>query len=235
MTKGLVIVFGDSTAAKKEDSVRPETGWAECFEKYLAPGWKLLNYAENGMSSRSFVKSGKVEEALFRAEYELRKAEEDEECDTFCAYFIIQFGHNETKTSEDRFSLAEDFRANIASKMIYPIMKAGWQSVLLTPIPRFIFTKEGKVVNSFGEYLYTIHDFASDADYFIDIHSLLSDLFEKAGKSKARKCYMNLEKGQYENYMNGRIDNTHLTEDGAEFVAYAIAKTMKEEGLDCIR
>ena len=31
-----LFIFGDSTAAAKEDKARPETGWGECFSRYLS-------------------------------------------------------------------------------------------------------------------------------------------------------------------------------------------------------
>ena len=39
-----IFIAGDSTAAKKEADKRPEAGWGEYLEAYLAPGYHAVSY-----------------------------------------------------------------------------------------------------------------------------------------------------------------------------------------------
>ena len=78
-----LFLLGDSTCAIKEECARPETGWGECFSKYLNPSFELCNMAKNGRSTEMIIHEG-----IFF------------DCFEACSsgdYVIIQFGHNETK------------------------------------------------------------------------------------------------------------------------------------------
>ena len=80
-------LMGDSTMADKDLSKgNPERGWGQRLPSHLDSCVQVVNYAQNGRSTRSFITTGlwdKVKGDL-------------EEGD----YLFIQFGHNDSKESD---------------------------------------------------------------------------------------------------------------------------------------
>ncbi|MDO9628774.1 MAG: hypothetical protein Q7I99_02635 [Acholeplasmataceae bacterium] len=79
-------IAGDSTASIKQDDKRPETGWGECLHEFVTPNIEIVNYAQNGKSTKSFIEEGLLDQID-------KEIKEDD-------YLLIQFGHNDQKIED---------------------------------------------------------------------------------------------------------------------------------------
>jgi lysophospholipase L1-like esterase len=76
-------MIGDSTMADKKPSTEPERGWGQMLQSFFKDSVKIVNYAQNGRSSKSFI-----DEGLWQAVLDGLQPGD---------YVIIQFGHNDNK------------------------------------------------------------------------------------------------------------------------------------------
>lgn len=83
--KTRIFVVGDSTASNYTREVAPRMGWGQVFERMLKAGVdaKVVNIAQSGRSSRSFITEG-----WFKLMTDNLKAGD---------YVLIQWGHNDEK------------------------------------------------------------------------------------------------------------------------------------------
>lgn len=82
-----LFVVGDSTASSYGLDVAPRMGWGQVFDRQLQAGTKVVNLAQSGRSSRSFITEG-----WFRIlEEELKPGD----------HVLVQFGHNDEKCDPD--------------------------------------------------------------------------------------------------------------------------------------
>src|SRR5690606_23904007 len=83
-------MIGDSTMADKPGEVteNPERGWGQKMHLFFKPEFKVVNYAKNGRSSKSFISEGLWDEAVSQ----FKKGD----------FLIIQFGHNDQKVNDPR-------------------------------------------------------------------------------------------------------------------------------------
>ncbi len=200
-----LIFFGDSTAAKKDVCARPETGWAECLEKYLSPNYSLINLAVNGMSSKKCIDTGLFEKGLKMVDP-----------GSWC---MIEFGHNEYKADEQRYSSLDGFYSNLVN-MACALKEKGCSVLLMTPIVRRKFSSDGKIINTHGEYPDVIRRVASGFSlFFVDMEKITESFFSRLGEERSKACFMHLNPGESHNYPQGIEDDTHLSLNGAEAVA----------------
>ena len=86
-----------------------------------------------------------------------------------------------------------------------------------------------KPVNSHGEYPKAIIETAAQENVpCIDMTSLTMNLLEKEGFAASRRFYMNFDPGLYENFPEGRNDNSHLRPDGAYAYSLLAAAEIKK-------
>ena len=201
-----VFISGDSTAAAKEESARPETGWGEAFGKYLRPGWVLDNRAINGRSTKDAISSGGFRALLSDA------AQGD--------LVLIQYGHNDEKLCDKARGTSpwHEFITNLVY-MAEKLRAKGVSVIFLTPIARRRFVS-GKAVDTHGDWPAAMKAAADRAGVpCIDLTiPTMVDLMA-AGEEGSRKYYMNFDGGVYPCYPEGCIDDTHLRPEGAEWIA----------------
>lgn len=215
-----LILLGDSTCAIKDRVARPETGWGEKFYPYLDGEWTLLNYAKNGRSTLSCLKEGIFSNALIEAE------EGD--------WVIIQFGHNDQKKDERGTDPFTDYIANL-KYMASAFMQKGVHVYFITSVPRHKF-EDGRPVDTHKDYIAGMKTAGHQLSVpVLDITLPLMMDLAMLGEEKSRKYYMHFPAGVYENFPDGKEDDTHLRPDGAEWVAREIARLLKKEGAEFLR
>ena len=134
-----IFIAGDSTAAEKLPEKRPETGWGEKFGQFFKDGKvKIENRAMNGRSTKTFISENRWQAIVD----DLKKGD----------YVFIQFGHNDrSKEKGERYTPPEDYRKNLI-KFIGEVRAKKANPVLLTPVMRRRFDKDGKFYDTHGEY-----------------------------------------------------------------------------------
>lgn len=218
--KPLIVVYlaGDSTMAEKKAEKRPETGWGERLQQYFdAEKVVIENHAQNGRSTRTFISENRWQAIV-------DKLKKDD-------YVFIQFGHNDSsKEKVDRYTPPADYRANLI-RFINDVRAKKANPVLLTPVMRRRFDKDGKFYDTHGEYPDIVRSVAKEYKVsLIDMHRSSETVIVKYGAEDSRKLFLQLKAGENPNYPNGIEDNTHFSPLGAEEMArLAVAGIRKEK------
>jgi len=260
--KGVTRVFvaGDSTASNYDVDVTPRTGWGQVFERQFKAGKKIkvINVAQSGRSSRSFINEGWFD--MIAAD--IRKGD----------YLLVQFGHNDEKCGEEpaRPAPARDvidianlctypgndaaipaemsFRKNL-EKYLALAKKVGATPVLLTPQTRRSF-KNGTIAATThtwgkgkfpGDYSQSIRDTAkANKVALVDVDAKSMAFFNKIGEEGSLDYYLAVDPAKYPFYKTetgrrDKPDNTHMQEKGAEAMGHLIAQGLKEDKLPLAR
>lgn len=214
-----VFLAGDSTMAPKQENKRPETGWGEHLQKHFdEKRVRIDNHAANGRSTRTFISEGRWQALLDKV-----KAGD---------YVLVQFGHNDqSKEKVDRYTPPDDFRANLA-RFVAEVRAKRATPVLLTPVMRRRFDKEGKFYDVHGEYPDLTRRVAGEQKVaLIDMHRLSEKVLVKYGPEESRKLFLQLKAGESPNYPSGVDDNTHFSPLGADIMAGLAADAFREQKL----
>ena len=202
-----IFLAGDSTCAPKQPDKRPETGWGEMLGGHFKDGKvRIENRAMNGRSTKSFIGEGRWQAIVD----EMKKGD----------YVFVQFGHNdESKDKGDRYTPPEDYRRNLI-RFISDVRAKGGFPVLLTPVMRRRFDKDGKFYDTHGEYPDIVRSVAKDQDApLIDMHRMSEAVIVRYGVEDSKKLFLQLKPGENPNYPKGVEDNTHFSPLGAEEMA----------------
>lgn len=201
-------VIGDSTAAEYGPDRFPLTGWAQVLQKYFDPNQlQVVDKAVSGRSSKSYWEEGRWDEVKGT----LKKGD----------YVVVQFGHNDSKQQDPkRFTDPETTYKQYLNRYVDAIQAAGAIPILATSINRNVWKENRTLEHTLADYPAAMRALAGERSVLlVDMTQLTRALFEKLGPEKTTKLFMNLEPGQYENYPEGRSDNTHLTMQGAESIS----------------
>lgn len=214
-----IFLAGDSTMAQKLPEKRPETGWGEALQKFFNEDKvRVENHAQNGRSTRTFITENRWQAIIDR----LKKGD----------YVFIQFGHNdESKEKVDRYTPPEDYRRNLI-KFISEVRKKRATPVLLTPVMRRRFDKEGAFFDTHGEYPDIVRAVAAENKVaLIDMHRQSETVIKRYGAEASKKMFLQLAPGENSNYPQGIEDNTHFSPLGAGIIASLVVDA-KKLGLD---
>lgn len=201
-------IIGDSTAAAYGPDRYPLTGWAQVLQRYFDPNHlQVVDKAVSGRSSKSYWEEGRWSEVKGA----LKKGD----------YVVVQFGHNDSKQEDPkRFTDPETTYKQYLNRYVDDIQAAGAIPIFATSINRNVWKEDGTLEYTLGEYPVVVRALAKERSVLlVDMTQLTHALFEKLGQEKSTLLFMNLEPGQYENYPEGRSDNTHLTLQGAERIS----------------
>jgi len=212
-----IFLAGDSTMAQKVPEKRPETGWGEMLGQHLKSGKvRIENRAMNGRSTKSFIGEGRWQAIID----EMKKGD----------YVFVQFGHNdESKDKGDRYTPPEDYRKNLV-RFISDVRAKGGFPVLLTPVMRRRFDKDGKFYDTHGEYPDIVRAVAKEQNApLIDMHRMSETVIVKYGVDDSRKLFLQLKAGENPNYPKGVDDNTHFSPLGAEEMARLVVTGIRDE------
>jgi len=203
----------DSTVQNNNVLTYPQTGIGQVFPMYVKEGVFVLNYAKNGRSTKSFIDEGRLD----AIDKEIREGD----------FLFIQFGHNDEK-QEDPTRYTEPFSTYIDNLEAYigVARRHGAYPVFITPIERRLFDENKKLMESMHtDYVAGMKQAAQTNDVpLVDLFTMSRAALEKAGEEESRKWHMIFDAGIYENYPDGKQDNTHLRYDGALMYAGLIAK-----------
>ncbi len=232
-------VVGDSTGCHYENTDKTyyykRVGFGDKIKNYIYAD--VNNLALSGRSSSSFI--------------------EDPEYKTLTSqwaagdYIIIAFGHNDEKKGDVRYTApggtkddAGTFKNSLYVNYIKPALDNGVTPILCTPIVRRK-TGDNWSDNNLhkangGDYAQDIRDLAAELGLFcIDNTQMTKDLYDKLGVGT--EAQLNKEAGVMSAEATGSAalhaanqlgvaDNTHINNYGAKWVAYMMAKALKDAG-----
>ncbi|HEV2861288.1 MAG TPA: rhamnogalacturonan acetylesterase [Pyrinomonadaceae bacterium] len=214
-----VFIAGDSTAAPKLETKRPETGWGEQLQKHFdETKVRVDNLAMNGRSTRTFISENRWQALLDK----VKPGD----------YVLIQFGHNDqSKEKVDRYTPPADFHANLV-RFVREVRAKKATPVLLTPVMRRRFDKEGKFYDVHGEYPDITRRVAAEQKVaLIDMHRASEKVLVKYGPEESKKLFLQLKAGENPNYPQGVDDNTHFSPAGADIMASLAVEGIREQKL----
>lgn len=205
-------LIGDSTMADKPVEETAERGWGQLLPDFFVPEIRVVNYAKNGRSTKSFIQQGLWSNVLT----DLKKGD----------YVFIQFGHNDAKISDTtRYAEAHTaYRANLIRYITETRAKKA-NPILLTPVMRRNFTAEGALRDTHGDYPGVVKEVAALYKVpLIDHHARSLKLLTELGPARSERLFMRVPPGVYKELPQGKSDNTHFMEEGAvEMVKLVIA------------
>lgn len=221
MGESKICIFwaADSTVQTNKITTYPQTGIGQVFSLYTREGVCIRNHAKNGRSTKSFMDEGR----LAAIDREIAKGD----------FLFIQFGHNDEK-SEDPTRYTEPFSTFMENLETYinVARKHGANPVLITPLERRCFVDEKHLgMGAHSDYVAAMKQTAQKCGVpLVDLYSMSRCELKKAGELGSRKWYMYFDKNIYQNYPEGKEDNTHLRYEGAVLYAGLIAKGLYELG-----
>ena len=195
---------GDSTMAEKDlTDGKPERGWGMIFQNFLDSGATVINYAQNGRSTKSFIDKG-LWDKVYNA---VRPGD----------YVFIEFGHNDAKEDDpERYAAPWGAYQDNLRRFIDETRQKGGTPVLLTPVARRWF-KNGKL----------------DRECHGDYPAAMKAVAEEKGVTlldiTTPPYFMHLAPGQYACAPQGKTDNTHTVAAGARKVAEIVCGKVREQ------
>ena len=216
-----VWMIGDSTMCYYGPERAPLTGWGMPFAVFFDSTVQINNRARGGRSTRTFISENRwqpISDSLQEGDY-----------------VLIQFGHNDEAKEEkykDRYTTPEDFRKNLIifinetkSRRAFP--------VLITPVSRMRFDKEGKALETHTEYTAIVLEVAKEQTVpLIDLDKQSRELYQKLGQEATKLLFMQLEPGEHPFYPEGLKDNTHFNELGARKMAQIVLVNIRSLKLE---
>lgn len=215
-----IFMAGDSTMQQNDWRTYPQIGWGQAFASCVDPlQHTVRNYARNGRSTKSFIADGRLD----WIEKEIQAGD----------FLLLQFGHNDQK-EEDASRFTEPFgeyQENLR-KMSELALKAKAYPVILTSVSRRLFGENGKIQpDIMGDYPEAARQLAEQMNIpLIDVCTFSVKKMEQLGERESLSLVMNFPENQYENYPEGKEDNTHLRMDGAMLIASFVAKELEKLG-----
>ena len=198
--------IGDSTVARNNIHSYPQTGMSQGLPLYLKESVRVVSYAKNGRSTKSFLDEGRfapVEAAMQPGDF-----------------LFIQFGHNDEKPDEARHTDPDTtFQENL-HLFIRAARQTGAYPVLLTPIARRLFDEKGNFLpGSHGAYPAAMKQAAADAGVpVIDLTAVTEEFLAALGDEASKPLFV------------WPVDNTHLKYEGAVKMAGFVAEGLRALG-----
>ena len=135
----------------------------------------------------------------------------------------------------DRYTPPADYRNNLI-KFVSEVRAKKASPVLLTPVRRRRFDRDGRLQDTHGEYPDIVRSVAAEYRVaLIDMHRSSAAVLAKYGAEDSRKLFLQLKANQNSNYPNGIEDNTHFSPMGAKVMARLAAEGIREQRLKLAR
>src|SRR4051812_25347761 len=172
--KTKIYLIGDSTVCEYEPDRAPLTGWGMPFAHFFDSTVTVVNRAKGGRSTRTFLSENRWQPI----------ADSLQEGD----YVFIQFGHNDEAKEEkykDRYTPVPDYKVNLV-KFITETKAKNAFPVLVTPVTRMRFDKEGRVEETHKEYSAAVIEVGNQYHVpVIDLDKMSRELLQQFGPQNA--------------------------------------------------
>ncbi|MBC7721623.1 MAG: rhamnogalacturonan acetylesterase [Pedobacter sp.] len=216
-----VWMIGDSTMCTYEPSRAPLTGWGMPFAIFFDSSVTIDNRARGGRSTRTFISENRwqpVSDSMQQGDY-----------------VLIQFGHNDEAKEEkykDRYTSPEDYRKNLIRFITEAKVKQA-NPVLITPVSRRYFDKDGNIKETHKDYSPIVREVAKEQQVpMIDLDEMSRKLLEQLGAENSKLLFNYSLPGEHPNYPGGIKDDTHFNEFGARRMAQLVLAEMKAQHLE---
>lgn len=212
-----IYLIGDSTVCNYTAARYPLTGWGQVINNSFKTSITISNKALGGRSSMSFYVQGywtPIKTALKAGDY-----------------VFIQFGHNDEAVDDPtRYTDPYTTYQQYLTIYINDARAKGAIPILVTPVSRNYWSN-GTITSlgMHGAYSDSMRQLAkAKAVPLIDLAAGSAAKYVSLGQTYTTyNVFMNLKAGQYPNYPNGNIDNTHFQLNGAKMMANLVASAIR--------
>jgi len=218
--KTKVYMIGDSTMCLYGARQFPITGWGMPFADYFDQTVTIDDRAKGGRSTRTFLEENRwrpIADSLQPGDY-----------------VIIQFGHNDEAKEPQfaaRYTPVPDYKTNLI-KFITESRQKNAIPILVTPVSRRNFDKDGNAKETHVEYTQAVFDVGKQYQVpVIDLDAKSRALYQQLGPDRSKLLFMELDSAEHPNYPVGRHDNTHFNEYGARLMAEIVLNEIKAQHL----
>ena len=197
-----IFLLGDSTVCDQPGE--PYASWGQMLTAFFNDKIGIANHAESGESLKSSFGAKRLEKVL-----SVMKTGD---------YVLIQYAHNDEKEKGDGVGAMTTYKASLL-QWIDAIKAKGGNPLLITPMHRRTFDKDGKITNTHGDYPEAVRLAAKEKGVpQIDLTAMSKDLYEAFGKDGSGVLF---KEG----------DGTHHNNFGAYELAKLVVTALKQQKL----
>ncbi|MGH8854701.1 MAG: rhamnogalacturonan acetylesterase [Telluria sp.] len=203
-----ILIAGDSTVTDQAGA--DYASWGQMLPRFLSNEVAVANHARSGETMKSFVTSLRWDKLLA----DLRPFD----------IVLLQFGHNDQKSGWPR-TYVDPIQAYPAwlRALASDVLARGAKVVLVSPVSRRAFNREGKFDNTLAGYDDAVRRLAQELKLpFIDLTAKTRQLYEALGPAASAQAFA-----------KGGQDTTHHNAYGAYQIANYVAQALvaPEHGL----
>jgi len=179
-----IFLLGDSTVC--DQPREPFNSWGQMLTRFFKPGIAIANHAESGESLRSSLGAKRLDKVL-----SVMKPGD---------YLFIQYGHNDEKEKGEGVGAFTTYKADL-KKFVDGARQRGGIPVLITPVQRRSFDKDGKITNSHGDYPEAVRQVAKEENVpLIDLNAMSKPLYEAWGVEASKQAFAPNDNTHHNNY-----------------------------------
>jgi len=206
-----IYLAGDSTVTDQANE--PWAGWGQMLPRFFTKDVAVANHAESGRALRSF----RAEKRLDKILSTIKPGD----------YLFIQFGHNDMKEKGEGVGAFTSYKTDL-KKYIAVARERGAYPVVVTSMHRRRFDENGKIVNTFGDYIEAARQAAAEEKTpLIDLNAMSEKLYEAWAPEQSTKAFVHYPADTFPGQDKPLKDDTHHNVYGA----YELARCVVE----CIR
>lgn len=192
-------LMGDSTVADQPSE--PYASWGQMLPLYMDDQLLVVNHAQSGDSLRSAYGANRLAKVISL----LHDGD----------YVAIQFGHNDEKDKTPGAGAFTTYK-DMLKRYVTEIKAAKGRPILITPVHRRTFDKDGQLTNSHGDYPAAVRQVAEEEKVpLIDLLNLSEKLYESYGPEGSIILF-------------APDDRTHHNNFGASQIAQCVLVGLKE-------
>ena len=179
-----IYLLGDSTVC--DQPREPYNSWGQMLTRFFKPGIAIANHAESGESLRSSLGARRLDKVL-----SVMKPGD---------YLFIQYGHNDEKEKGEGVGAFTTYKADL-KKLVEGARQRGGVPVLITPVQRRTFDKDGRITNSHGDYPEAVRQVAREESVpLIDLNAMSKPLYEAWGVEPSKLAFAPNDNTHHNNY-----------------------------------
>jgi len=201
-----IYLLGDSTVC--DQPLEPYNSWGQMLPRFFKSGVAIANHAESGESLRSSLGAKRLDKVL-----SVMKPGD---------YLFIQYGHNDEKEKGEGVGAFTTYKADL-KKFVEGARQRGGVPVVITPVQRRTFDKDGKITNSHGDYPEAVRQLAKELNVpLIDLNAMSKPLYEAWGVEPSKLAF-------------APNDNTHHNNYGSYELAKCIVEGIRSNKLGIVK
>ncbi len=206
-----VFLAGDSTVT--DQAREPWAGWGQMLPRFFQKGVAVSNQAESGLALFSFERQKRLEKILSM----MKQGD----------YLFIQFGHNDQKDKRPDAGPFTTYKANL-ERFIEAARSKGGIPVLVTPMERRRFDKEGKPTATLADYAEAVRQVGSEENVpVIDLNEMSLKLYAALGAENSTKAFVFYPANTFPGQDKPLKDNTHHSVYGGYELARCVVEGIK--------